>query len=289
MKRHLTQFALGAGLALGGLPAHAIDVAPGDYAMLPPGTDIGLLYLQHSSATELNFGGTDVPSSEVTANVAVLRGLHYTDIGGEPVMFQAVLPFGNFSAAEIGGAEMPTSDGIGDLTLGLSYWPVKPANPETGTTVGVTAFLTAPTGAYEMGDVSFGSGAWTFTPQVALIQGLGNGLYLDAIADVAFSFDHTESGVEVSRDPASQVQVAFRKQFGPTASMSIGYSGQFGGEVDYDGIYGGLKTRRDQVRLYANTFLSQSVQVQGMLATDLYVEDGFKNDVVAELRLMKLF
>jgi Protein involved in meta-pathway of phenol degradation len=289
MKRHLISAALGAGVALTGLPAHAIDVAPGDYAMMPAGTDIGLLYLQHSEATKLNYGGVDVPASEVTANVAVLRGLHYTEIAGEPVMFQAVLPFGDFSTAQIGGTDMPTSEGVGDLTLGVSYWPVKPSNPETGTTVGVTAFLSVPTGKYDIDDISFGNGAWTFTPQVALIQGLGGGAYLDAVADVAFSFDHTENGVEVSRDPAAQVQVAFRKQFGPTASMSIGYSGQFGGEIDYDGVYGGLKTRRDQIRLYANTFLSQTVQVQGMLAKDLHVEDGFKNDVVAELRLMKLF
>ena len=28
----------------------------------------------------------------------------------------------------------------------MAVWPVQPSNPETGTTLGVTAFLTAPTG-----------------------------------------------------------------------------------------------------------------------------------------------
>ena len=289
MKHFAQTLVLGAFTACAALPALAVDVAPGDYAMLPPGTNVGLLYLQHSRATELNFGGVDVPASEVTANVAVLRGLHYTQIGNEPVLFQMVLPMGGFDTAQIGGAAQPTSEGLGDLTFGASYWPVKPSNPDTGTTVGVTAFLTAPSGSYEFGEVSLGGGAWVFTPQVALIQGLGNGVYLDATADVALSMDHTESGVDVSRDPASQVQVAFRKQFGQTKSLSVGYSGQFGGDINYDGVYSGLKTRRDQIRVYANTFVSPTVQVQGMLAKDLYVQDGFKNDVVAEIRFLKLF
>jgi len=50
-----------------------------------------------------------------------------------------------------------------------------------------------------------------------------------------------------------------------------------------------LRTRRDQVRLYANTFLTPTVQLQGMLAKDIEVDGGFKSSSVIELRLLKLF
>jgi len=289
MKSRFAALALTALAFLGAAPARAIDVAPGDYAITPAGTNIGLLYLQHQSAGSFDLNGTDVPDSKLDANALVLRGLHYTEAFGMPALFQAVLPVVGFPTARIGGANPPTAEGIGDLTLGFSVWPVQPATPETGTTLGLTLFVTAPTGKYDVNKISAGSGTWTVTPQIGLIQGLGGGYFLDVTADVAITRDHRENGVTVSRKPAPQVQAALRRQISKASSVSLGLSSQWGGKVEIGGTDTGLRTRRDQVRLYANSFVSPTLQLQGMLAKDIKAEGGFKNDAVVELRLLKLF
>ncbi len=289
MKLKRAALALSALMSLAALPAHAIDAAPGDYNILPSGTNIGLLYLQHQSADMFELGGTKVPDSKAKVNVMVLRGLHYSEAFGMPALYQAVLPIVNFDTARIGGGDMPTKSGVGDLTLGFSVWPVQPSNPETGTTLGVTAFVTAPTGQYDAAKVSAGSGTWTLTPQIGFIQGLGQGLYFDAVADVAVTMDHTESGQKIERSPATQVQAYLRKQFGQKTSVSFGLSSQRGGKIKVGGADTGQRTERDQLRLYANTFVTPTFQVQGMLAKDVNSDGGFRNDVVAELRFLKVF
>lgn len=289
MKTRCAALALSALSTLAGMPARAIDVAPGDYAIAPSGTTIGLLYFQHQSADKFELNGGNVPDSELDANAMVLRGLYYSEAFGMPALYQAVLPVVGFPTARIGGIDQSTSEGVGDLTLGFSVWPVQPDNPDTGTTLGFTLFLTAPTGNYDIDDVSVGTGAWTLTPQVGLIQGLGNGFFIDAVADAAFSFDHDEDGATVSREPAYQVQAALRKQVSPTTSVSFGLSSQWGGKVEVGGVDTGLRTRRDQLRLYANSFVTPTLQLQGMLAKDIHAEGGFEEGNMVELRLLKLF
>lgn len=289
MRTKFTTIIASAVLALGIAPAWAIDVAPGDYRINPAGTNIALLYLQHQSADSFTLNGADVPGSKLDVNAAVFRGLHYSEAFGMPAMYQAVLPVVGFSSATIGGANQTTSEGIGDLTLGFTLWPVQPDNPETGTTLGFTMHVTAPTGNYDVNDISAGSGAWTLTPQVGLNQGLGKGYFFDAYFDAAFAFDHDERGATVSHDPSYQLQAYLRKQFSPKTSISAGFSSQRGGKVKVGGVDTGLRTERDQFRLYANTFVTPTVQVQGMLAKDFNVDGGFENDHTIELRLLKLF
>ncbi len=270
--------------------ARAIDVAPGDYVIMPPGTNIGLLYFQSATSNKLTLPGTaKVPNSRLDTSVVVLRGLSYSQVAGIPLLVQAVLPMGRISTARIGGVNQGVSDGIGDLTLGASLWPVSPSNPETGTTLGLTAFVTAPTGRYDSADISLGKGTWTITPQAGLIQGLGGGFFIDATLDAAFTVGHTEGGARISVDPAYQAQVALRKQFTQQTSFAVGYSGQFGGDQKVNGVKTGLKTRRDQVRLYGNTFVLPGLQLQAMVGRDLYAEGGFKTGFVGEIRLLKVF
>lgn len=290
MVRKLAATLCAAALVLISPTARAIDVAPGDYAIMPPGTNVGLLYFQSSTSNELRLPGTGkVPNSKLDTSVAILRGLSYSQISGIPLLVQAVLPMGRITTARIGGVSQGVSDGIGDLTLGASLWPVSPSNPETGTTLGVTTFITAPTGRYDAADISLGKGTWTITPQVGLIQGLGAGFFIDATLDAAFTVGHNEGGARISIDPAYQAQIALRKQFTQQTSFAIGYSGQFGGDQKVNGVKTGLKTRRDQLRLYGNTFILPGLQLQAMVGRDLHVEGGFKTGIVGEIRLLKVF
>lgn len=272
-------------------PAKAFDFAPGDYVPLPAGTTIFAGYLQGARSTEFRLDGVgSVPDSKLGTVVGIARFVHYTSLAGRAAEFQVIAPFGRINSAKIGGTDLPVDDGIADVTVAAGYWPVvaDPANPY-GTTIGGTFYVTLPTGAYDFGKVSLGSGTTTFTPQIGLVQGLGPKLFLDAGIDAAFALDHREQGVQVSRDPVYSFQAYLRYQPELTTNLSIGYAGATGGKLDFDGSASGQKVRYDQVRLFANTMISPTVQIQGMLGADLNVEGGFKQHPIVQLRLVKVF
>lgn len=289
MKITYTLGAAAVALAMAAAPAQAIDVGPADYTILPSGTTLGMLYWQHLSSDKLTVDGKQIPGSEFEADIAILRSLNYFTLGDMPAAFHVVAPFASIDTANIGTIKQDTSEGVGDLTLGLTLWPVQPDNPETGTTLGFSVFATLPTGAYDPARIGIGEGTFTITPQVGLIQGLGGGYYFDGVLDVALQRDHTEKGQTYERAPAWQLQAMLRKQWGPATSLAIGYSGQRGGEQKVNGVETGLKTHRDQARIYGTHFLNPTTQIQAMYGKDFNVEGGFEYDSVVQLRLVKVF
>lgn len=271
--------------------AAAIDIMPGDYGVVPAGTTLALLYGQYATSNSLHVGGVgDVPDSDLGTAVGIARFVHYLDVNGLPVGVQTLIPFGGFTEAKIGGAKQDTEQGLADAILAVSAWPVNTEGPY-GTTVGGTVYVGLPTGKHsgDAGTLSLGSGAWTITPQIGVVQKLGDSLVLDAAADVAFRTNHNDHGLQHSRDPSIQLQAYLRYQISPTTSAAFGYSGLFGGEEEVDDVRTGIKTRSDQLRVFGATMLSPTVQVQGMLGTDLHASGGFKQDLVATVRLMKIF
>lgn len=79
------------------------------------------------------------------------------------------------------------------------------------------------------------------------------------------------------------------KQWGQATSLAVGYSGQRGGEQTIGGVKTGLKTHRDQLRIYGSHFVTPTLQAQGMYGRDLNVEGGFEYDNVAQIRIVKVF
>lgn len=270
--------------------AAAIDIAPGDYAALPSGMTLGMLYLQYSKADRLRVdGGGTVPQSRLEMPVAIVRTVHYNTIGGLPVSVQAFVPFGGFSEAKIGGVKQSTAGGLGDLTVGATAYPFHSADQDYGTTLGLSAFLTVPTGAYKRSAISLGSGTSSLTPQIGLIQNLGNNFVVDAALDVAFTRDFTNGGVRFERAPSTQLQAYLRYNLSPAASVSAGYSGHYGGKQTVNSRYSGLKTESHQVRVFLNRFVTETIQLQGMVGSDLSVTGGFKQGVVGQFRLLTVF
>lgn len=276
------------GLCLSVAAASAIDIAPGGYTSLPGGVDLALLYTQYSNSNKLYVDGAGkIPASNLEAAVALGRYIHYFEVGGVRFAVDAFLPVGSLNS-QIGGVNQRIKDGIGDLTVGGILWLTHSSSP-TGTTIAISGYLTMPTGAFGATAISLGSGTYTATPQLALIQGLGNGLFFDGAVDVGFQADHSDSGLNLSRDPSSQLQTYLRYQFSPETMVAFGYSGTFGGKSFIDGQYTGIKTRNDELRAFASTFLTKTFQVQALIGADINTEGGFKRDIYGQLRFMKLF
>lgn len=269
--------------------AQAVDIAPGDYAYLPAGTGLAVGYLNYGSSSTYKLpNGTSVPNSRLESVVAVARGVYYSEFAGQAFAVQAILPFGGITQARVGGANLPTANGLGDLVLSPVWYPIHSSAP-TGTTIGLATYLTLPTGNYSVTKASLGSGTVAITPQLGVIQGLGSGFFFDGALDAAFAFNHNDQGIRISQDPSMQAQAYLRYQISKATSASFGYSGTFGGQVRYNGINQASKTRVDELRVFANTFLTDTIQLQGMIGTDVNASGGFKQDVVAQIRLLKVF
>ncbi|MFT4249714.1 MAG: transporter [Pseudomonas sp.] len=270
-------------------PCLAIDGSPADYTWFPSGTKLFLLYGQYSSASSLRLDGIgELPQSRADILLGLVRGVSYQEVAGMRTSVQFFVPFATIPTARIAGVDQPVSNGVGDLTVGATLYPLASSDP-TGTTVGVTLFVGAPTGNYQLGNVNLSTGTWVVTPQAALIQGLGNGVFFDAIVDMAFTRSKVHQGVKIEQDESSQIQTYLRYQFSPATSVSVGYSGRWGGEQYVDGVYAGTRTRNDQVRIVGSTFITPKSQLQLLLGRDVKVEGGFKNDLVAQVRYAMLF
>ena len=282
--------ALGAALALAAGPAAALDNLPADYVILPAGTSLGLGYLQYSTSDRLKIDGVGkVPDSSLDTTIGIARVVHYSQLGSLPVAYQAILPMASLSNLKIGGASPGAADGIGDLTLGFTAWVARPIDAARGTTVGLTGYLTVPTGEYEHDRPSVGTGTYGFTPQVGVIQGLGNGWFVDATADILFQKKHREAGLQYKTDPMTHLQAYLRYQPSLATSYAVGYSGTFGGKQDVGGVYTGQKNRVDSLRLVATQMLAPTWQVAGLLSTDVRAEGGFRDKFGVLIRVMKIF
>lgn len=269
--------------------AVAGDVQPGDYAWVGAGRTLVLAYAQNQKADSFTLDGQGaVPNAEMDANILILRGVHYREIGGEKFALHVIAPIGDFQTLKLGGADQKVNDGFGDLTLGVTWYPTV-SDDAKGTTLGASMFVTAPTGSFDNDSVNFGNGTWSVTPQIGLVQGLGNGFFLDASAEATFYKDFTEAGTDYSRDPTAQLQAYVRYQYSDKTAFSLGYTGKTGGDLFTNGVYTGQKTESQQVRLVASQFVTPSQQVQLMLAKDTEADGGFKADSLVQLRLTSVF
>ena len=97
-------------------PTMAIDVAPADYTILPGGTALGMIYCQRLSASNLVVNDTNVPDAAFEANIVILRNVNYFQLGSMATASHIVVPSADIGRANIGGASIDTSSGIGEGT-----------------------------------------------------------------------------------------------------------------------------------------------------------------------------
>lgn len=269
---------------------HAIDIEPGDYTPLPKGANAIALFYNYARSDNFSLDGDKLPDSKFSAQVATLQYNRYSELFGRPFAVQAYLSFGSVQTARIAGQDLDLGKGVGDLTVGATYWPIA-ADPEDlhGTTLGMTLYASFPTSDYNIGGANLGLGGTVITPQIGLIQGLGGGRFLDVIYDVAFTRDFHKDGAEISVEPQHQVQVWLRQYLSDQTNVAIGYSGLRGGELSLDDVSTGAETNLDEVRFSASHFLDPTTEISGRISWGFNTEDGFANKPRVQLRFVKLF
>lgn len=290
MKKY-TAVAIALGLmGIAPLPAHALDVEPGDYVPLPSGSNALALFYGNYRSDQFSLDGAEIPDSKFSAQAVTLQYNRYTELFGKPLALQIYLPYGAFSDARVGGQNLPQGEGPGDLTFGATIWPVAADHQDlTGTTLGLSVYASVPTGDYELGGANIGFGGAVVTPQIGLIQGLGGGRFLDVIYDVSFTRDFDVDGVNVEVDPLHQTQIWLRQYLSDRTNIAIGYNGIRGGATSFDGYDSGIETDLDEVRFAVSHFLDPSTEIAGRVSYSYDAENGFSNKPMVQLRFLKLF
>ena len=296
-RRRFRSLALAGAAWMSGLSsAGAVDLDALDLIPAPSGTNAILSYSTFTTRSRFvpESGPTIKTDTGLDSYVGILRYVHYTDIGGLPFAPQVLLPYGGLFNGSLGGQPLDNAAGIADPILAAPLWLVN--NQESGTTFAVVPYLFLPIGTYHAGDaLNLGENRWKANLQLGGTQALGHGFTLQASIDTMWygaNDDAISDGVGRLTQKNSyqgQVWLSYTPPADKSWNVAVGYSKTWGGEQSLDGTPTGSATKSDQVRLQLAKFVTPTFQIQGTLQRDLAVEGGFKEDLRASVRLLKLF
>ncbi len=279
-----------AALGLTSLPAAAIDVDAGDYTALPAGTNLGVLYYQHTEDNKIMSNGHQVAGGTLKSDTGILRGVHYMDIGGFIVDPQFLLPFGNVRWSDNLQA-LGSSGGTADLILAATVWLVN--NPDKKTYFGVTPYVFVPTGSYNRDRaLNLGENRWKGTLQAGFITPLVGNLVLDLIADVTVFGDNKDygpGGATLKQDPLVEGQVWLRYNATQSLDVRVGFAESYGGRTTVNGVSQQNRTNTNKFSVGFAWFPAPTWQVLGIYGQDISVQNGPKEDNHFKLRLLKVF
>ncbi|QID19931.1 transporter [Nitrogeniibacter mangrovi] len=276
----------------GASPARAVTIDAGDITRLPAGTNLAVLYLQHSSGDTLYADGDKVSGhARLSADVGIARGVHYTQIGEQVHALQFLQPFGRVTT---GGdlSALKSANGIGDLILVDTIHLIN--DPEGKRAFVVSPWLWLPTGKYDRHRAinALGENRWKFALQVGYMTPIPGNMMLDVIGDVTVfgaNGDFGPAGARLRQKPLYELQAHLRYPLSDTTYVSPAISYSWGGETEIDGVDQDDAQRRTKCLLSVGHFLTPSWQILGSAGTDLSVRNGVKEDVRINLRLLKIF
>ncbi len=279
MNKH---FLLAAALAGTAASAQA-DIKPdaGDYQAAPPGTRLGLLYMQHHTADTLKAGGRKVSSElGLTLDLALLRYVHFTKWGDYIVDPQIIVPVGR---QRIGLADKETS-GIGDILFGGTLWTI--ADFEKGEHLGWTVMVTAPTGSDKNQGFALSNNRWATDLQVGYVRRFAPKWSVDVIGETEFYQDQRDTGAR--RDPLLQAHTHLRYHVSDASHLSLSYRHSWGAKDTLNGVTLADSRNNGNVTLSAASFLTPQWQLIVQYSHDTQVQDGPVTRGI-QTRLLKVF
>ena len=275
-------------------PARAVDLDSQDLLPGPVGTNILLGYFTYAQRNEFTStnGRTYKDGTGLKSFVSIIRYARYMDLFGLTVAPQVLLPYGRLFSGSLAGTRLDSAGGSADIIFAAPVWFLN----QPRTTLSLVPYLYAPTGSYVPGrTLNVGENRWKFDLQLGATQQLGHGFATQLSADVMwYGTNHDASGIglgQLKQKNSYQFQgwLTYTPPSNRRWTFSAGYSKNWGGVQRVDGVENGQATRSDQIRDEVSGFTTPTFQVQGLLAHDIKVNGGFKQDLSATLRLLKVF
>ena len=278
-------------------PAYAVDTDPGDYTALPDGANAFLLYGQYAQRNAAYADGTKVPiSPSLKSEVGIARFLHVVRIDDRwTVDPNVLLPFGHLKASGDVSA-LGSASGVGDLILAPAFkYKVDPASGET---FGFTPYVFVPTGTYHADQpLNLGEHRWKLALQAAYTRPLAPKWRWDAVADVTFHGDNDKcraacgsaTDLTLKRDALYELQGHLRYEASAALFGAVSLTHSWGGESHVGDTPLGDRVRTTAVRFTGAYFIASNTQLLATLARDLAVENGLRENVRVNLRVLYLF
>lgn len=271
------------------LPAHALDVDPGDYTVLPAGTKLAVMYYQHAQRNATYANGNKAPgNNRLDSDIGLFRAVTYMDVGGYIIDPQIILPFGKLKAKGDLGPVLGSNSGVGDMLVGGTLWFNKPGSK---THFGITPFLSLPIGQYDKNDpLSLGENRWKFILNAGYITPLTDKVTLDLIGDfTAFGKNNDSAGGTLKQKVQYQAQSYLRYHLDATTDLRGGLSYTWGGETSLNGVDQNNKQKTSKFNVGVAHFLRPTTQVLATYGRDISVENGFRENGRLNLRLLQVF
>jgi hypothetical protein len=292
MKTTTLGAALSTAIMLCTAPAHAIDIDAGDYTPLPPGTNVGLLYVQHAERNRLYDNSNPIPGSNgLDSDIGILRMIHFMDIGGYTVNPQFLLPFGRLKATGNLAQPLGQADGTSDLILAATVWPIN--DPKNRTFLGITPFLYVPTGNYDKSKpLNLGENRWKYALQASVIFPATEKVTIDLAADVTGYGRNDKAnaaGQSLGQSASSQVQAFARYALNPAWDLRAGLSWAHIGNQTLGGVSQDNAAQITKFQLGTAGFLGPKTQLLATWGRDISVNNGFRENTRVNLRLLQLF
>lgn len=272
------------------ITAQALEVEPDAVEMVPAGTTIGLMYLQHAQSNTLYIDGKkQAGSHRLTTDFSLFRVVHSFGLAeGINWDAQAVLPVGRVKASGDSSA-LGEASGAGFVMIG---GPIKfRVNGNDILLVGPYLFL--PTGSYDHNrPLNIGENRWSTMFQLGYVKRLAPGWSANFIADAHFYGRNTDFGparATLSQKPRYELQTALRYGVAPGTELALGAGWVTGGRTELDGVSQSDRLNTVYGRVTATHFLSRDMSVQLAVGRDLKVESGYKEAWRVNMRLALAF
>lgn len=275
--------------------AHAVDVDPGDYTALKPGTNLALLYGIYTTRDELQVAGVGTlkDGTELQSAIGLARFVHFMKVGPFIVDPQIIVPFGTLYDAKVGGQRLKGSSGIGDINPFATIWFVHHDDPAHSTYIGFSPIVSFPTGTYDHNKaINLGGNRYVYDMQIGAIQGITKGFTVDAYGDLIWYGNNDKYGPArqtLTQDKTGSIQLYGRFALSPKTSVALGYAGYWGGKQRVDGIDNGTRTENQQIRVVAQTMVAPTIQLEGIASRMVHVEGGFREAARIQIRVLKIF
>lgn len=295
MNFHVFVAATAAVAAACGLPttAHAVDVDAGDYTTLSPGTNLGVVYYQHASRKSMYANGQKIPlNGRLTSDIGILRGVHFTEMGGVIANPQFLLPFGRLEGkGDL--ASLGSNSGVGDIILASAFFGTKPGE---NSQFAVMPYVWLPTGQYDRNDpLSLGENRWKFALQAGHITAVTKNILIDLVGDFTIfgrnkdANDGTGGSTVLKQKPLFDLQAHLRYQMAPTTDLRFQIAHAYGGETKLGSVWQGNRLSTTRAKLGISHFFEPKTQLLVSYNRDLSVRNGFEINNGFQVRLLHVF
>ncbi|MFW4738765.1 transporter [Pseudomonas aeruginosa] len=272
--------------------AWCVEVYPGDYTALPPGTNVGVVYYETAERTQSwARGDRQAGDPRLTSRVGIARYIHFMEVNGVLIDPQLVMSYGELDADKDISA-LGNRSSFGDPAFVTTAWVIN--DPVKQRYLGITPYVYFPLGNYDKSSVlNLGDNRWRFVLQAGYIQPLIGPLMLDLTADASWFGKNTDCAAAcgsatsqtLRQDPLYHLQAAVRWPLAESTTLFVGAGRIFGGETRIDGVDQHNRQATTNMRVGVQQFLSKTTMLSVAYGRDLDIDNGFRETDRLNMRL----